>query len=140
MNILERVKELNLPLGEYILICGGVLDMYGIRKAGDVDVVGTKKLFKELKRRGWKRVWFFRGALLGRKMIRKPDGTAEALNNLRYGNYYKKAEEMIAMAEMVNGIPCMPLAEIATYKKEFTREKDIRDIKLIEEYLKTHPR
>jgi len=52
MNIIERVKKLNFPFGEYVIIGGGVLDALGIRATNDVDAAVTQKLFKELRATG----------------------------------------------------------------------------------------
>jgi len=45
MNIFERVKKLNLPLGEYVVIGGGILEALGIRNTNDVDIIVVPKLF-----------------------------------------------------------------------------------------------
>ena len=41
----ERVKALNLPLDEIIVIGSGVLDAYGIRKAQDIDLAVAPEAF-----------------------------------------------------------------------------------------------
>ena len=137
MNILERVKALHLPDGEYAVIGSGILAAKKIREAKDIDLVVTEKLLNELRARGWKRIWFFRG-MLYRKLIRS--GDAEAFSNVHYKKYNHSAEEIIRGAEHIDGIPFMSLGELIEFKKALGREKDIRDIQLIEEYLKTHPR
>jgi hypothetical protein len=43
LNIFEKVKELNLPFGKYVVVSSGVLDALGIRSASDVDIAVTKR-------------------------------------------------------------------------------------------------
>ncbi|MEX0651862.1 MAG: hypothetical protein WD509_00220 [Candidatus Paceibacterota bacterium] len=45
MNIFERVKRLNFPFGEYVVVGGGVMEAYGLRNAGDLDIVVGSALF-----------------------------------------------------------------------------------------------
>ena len=56
LNIFERVRRLNLPRGEYIVV-GGSMEAHGLRKAHDVDIVATTTLFEELLYQGWKLVF-----------------------------------------------------------------------------------
>ncbi|MFA5841907.1 MAG: hypothetical protein WC835_03050 [Candidatus Paceibacterota bacterium] len=46
MNIAQRVKKLNFPIGEYVVVGSGLLDALGLRKANDIDVAITQKLLK----------------------------------------------------------------------------------------------
>jgi len=48
MDIFKKLKELNFPLGEYVLVGSGPLAARGIREASDLDIAVTPKLFKEL--------------------------------------------------------------------------------------------
>lgn len=47
-NIFEKVKELNLPSGKYVVVGSGILDAMGIRPASDVDIAATKIYTKSL--------------------------------------------------------------------------------------------
>jgi hypothetical protein len=48
-NIAERVKALQLPLDQIVVIGSGLLDVLGLRDSGDVDLVVTTELFDELR-------------------------------------------------------------------------------------------
>ena len=39
-NFISRVKELNLPEGEFMVCGSAILDVLGIRKAQDIDILG----------------------------------------------------------------------------------------------------
>lgn len=42
MDIWKRLKELNFPIGEY-LVTGGAMAAHGIREAHDLDILITPK-------------------------------------------------------------------------------------------------
>jgi hypothetical protein len=50
MEIIEKVKALNLPSKQFVVMGGAVLELKGIRKAQDIDIIVTKTLFEELKK------------------------------------------------------------------------------------------
>jgi hypothetical protein len=85
-DIVSRVKELNLPLGEYCVFGSGVLEIYGIRKAKDVDLLVTENLYNKLKKEGWKRKWFFWRTLWAKCRVY---GDNEAFTNLHWRNKYR---------------------------------------------------
>ncbi len=39
MEILEKVKALNLPDKQFVVMGGAVLELKGIRKAEDIDII-----------------------------------------------------------------------------------------------------
>jgi hypothetical protein len=53
MDILRIIKELNFPKNQYVVIGGAALELYGIRKAVDIDLAVTKVLFEDLQKKGW---------------------------------------------------------------------------------------
>ena len=52
MNIIEKIKELNLPKDQYVVIGSGVMDILGIRRANDIDLSVTKELHQKLRETG----------------------------------------------------------------------------------------
>jgi hypothetical protein len=132
MGIIERIKLLNLPVGKYIVFGSAVTEIHGIRKARDIDLVITRDLYKELKKRGWKRKWNFRRMLTCRAL---KFGSNEAFTNLFWKDYQIKTEDLIKNAEFIDGVPFMSLQDYLFYKKHLPREKDKRDVELMENYI-----
>lgn len=48
MDFIERVRKINLPLDEVVVIGSGLLDALGLRHASDVDLVISQSLFDKL--------------------------------------------------------------------------------------------
>lgn len=53
MNIFDRVKKFNLPLGQYAVFGSALLEVWGIRPAADLDIIATPELYEKLKKDGW---------------------------------------------------------------------------------------
>jgi hypothetical protein len=134
VSIFKRVEALNLPIGKYVVI-GGVMEAYGLRFARDIDILVNKELFKQLKSEGWKRKWFFWRAWKCKMLVK---GDAEAFSNYKYKKYKPDTDELIKNADIINGLPFLPLKELARFKTELARQKDIKDVELIGNYLKLH--
>lgn len=128
MNIIERVKELNLPHGQYVVFGSGPLAVHGIRETNDVDLLVTTELYNQLKEQGWEeKEWELGGTYLCK-------GIYEVDNSWSYGDYDPGPEEIITIAEMHDGIPFAPLTEVIKWKHAFGRPKDLEDIELIQAY------
>lgn len=132
MNIFEKVKSLNLPHDQYVVVGGGVLAAHGIRETQDVDIVATPELFEEIKRQeGWREG-------------RKPNGGPalymdifEVYLDVNCDSYQPTTQELIKRANVINEIPFISLDDLLLFKKGYGRLKDQPDIKLITDALVT---
>jgi hypothetical protein len=133
MDIISRAKALNLPQGQYCIFGSGVLEVHGIRKAKDIDILVTEELYKELKKQGWKRKWFFWRTLWAKCIT---NGQNEAFTNLHWAwSYRPNTNELINRAEYHDGVPFLRLEDLLVFQRNLPREKDKRGVKMIEEYL-----
>lgn len=130
MDIFEKVKSINLPLGQYCVVGSGPLGAHGLREVNDVDISVTPSLYKALKDKGW-------------QIKHYPNGDEylsfdcfEACVGFSWKNYHPDPMDQIKEAEIVNDVPFLRLQELVKWKKEFGREKDLKDIALIEDYFK----
>lgn len=130
MNIIEKLKSLNLPSDQYVVISSGTLDVLGIRKANDIDLSITQELHEQLRKTGeWKEEVRY-----GKIFLLKED--IEINPDVSWKDYKTTTKELIETALVVNGINFMNLEEVIKFKKALGREKDFKDIELIEDYLK----
>ncbi|OGZ63868.1 MAG: hypothetical protein A3A98_01100 [Candidatus Staskawiczbacteria bacterium RIFCSPLOWO2_01_FULL_40_39] len=132
MNIFERVKKLNFPLGEYVVIGAGILEAIGIRNTHDVDIIVAPQLFEKLRESKiykeeikWGKIF-----LIGDEI--------EIGTKLDWENYSTTIEEAINTAAIINGVPFLNLEETIKFKRAMGRKKDFKDIELIESYLKNY--
>lgn len=135
MDIFAEVKRLNLPIGQYVVFGSGPLMAHGIRDTTDVDLFVTPTLYQTLKADGW-----------DEKELNNPPGgvclfrgTYEADDTWHYGDYDPTPEEIIGIADMIQGVPFAPLVEVLKWKQAFGRPKDVADVGLIEQYLNDRP-
>jgi hypothetical protein len=132
MDIISRAKALNLPLGQYCVFGSGVLEVHGIRKAKDVDVLVTKDLYEKLKKEGWRRKWIWWRTLWAKCVV---NGQHEAFTNLYWGMSYRPdTEELIKRAEYHDGVPFLRLEDLLAFQRNLPRKKDKKGVKMIEDY------
>lgn len=131
VDIFQRVQALGLPLGQYVVFGGGPLAAHGIRSTTDVDLFVTSALYERLKLAGWEE-----------KDVQAPgegrylaQGIYDAACTWHYREYNPAPEELIAAADIIQGLPFAPLAEVLKWKRAFGRAKDLADIALIEEFM-----
>jgi hypothetical protein len=135
MDIYTEIEHLDLRSGEYVVIGSGVLGALGIRSITDVDLLVSPLLFARLRERGWEySTLVYDGQLRERLAF----GVAEAFQDFWYGAQHPDPKKLIADAEMIKGVPFLPLIQLLTIKHALNRPKDQSDITLIENYLAGH--
>lgn len=132
-TVFERAKDLALPRGHYVIV-GGSMEAHGIRRARDIDLVVDTELFYDLEQKGWvpyAPTPIFMGATWGR--LEKDD--VQVNTEISWmGERFAETENIIREAEIINEFPFAPLQILAMWKKARGREKDIKDVSLIENY------
>lgn len=127
---IERVKALDLPEGQYMVCGSAILELLGIRNAGDIDLLVTQELFEELEStRGWVRNPQYPTTL------DTPDHSAGAKQSLDFMAENYTLADLLPGAHVEEGIAFMSLEQLKEAKIQLGREKDKKDLQLIEEYL-----
>ncbi|HYE23447.1 MAG TPA: hypothetical protein VEA92_03320 [Candidatus Paceibacterota bacterium] len=126
---IERVRALGLPEGHYMVCGSAILELFGIRQAGDIDLLVSPDLFSRLESEyGWIRNEKYSTTL------DTPDHSAGAKQSLDFMKENPTLEEMLPGAYLQEGIPFMSLDQLKDAKLQLKREKDLRDLQLIDEY------
>ena len=120
-DILKKLHTLNWPTEDYWLVAGGAMVLYGLRpETHDIDLGCTAARADALERAG---VPF-------RHM---DDGS---------GRWFKVSEDievfenwLMDRVELVDGVPVVSLQGLRAMKAALGREKDLRDIALIDAFL-----
>jgi len=132
MSIFERVRQLGFPIGEYVVVGSAIMEVCGIRKTNDLDIVVTPALFERCKQAGWSVQPWTKPGKKG-EWLKKDD--CDILLDCSYGDAKFDASDLIREAEVYEGIPFMGLERLIVFKRAYGREKDAKDIDLIEKYL-----
>ncbi|MCL4388004.1 hypothetical protein M1567_02530 [Candidatus Marsarchaeota archaeon] len=129
-EIAKKTKELDLRIGEYALFGSVPLAAHRIRESHDIDIIATHEVYYRLKRLGWEEEQLANG----RKMLQKD--CFEVGDDWNFGVYNPDPSMLIKDAEIIDGIPVVRLEEALKWKKALGREKDLKDVELIEEFMK----
>jgi hypothetical protein len=132
----SALRRLNLPRKHYAITGSGPLGIRNIRAIGDIDIIVSQELWKELAAK------YNIIDLHGVKKISLPGGI-EAFHE---GSFYAKhvdptiptVASRIARAEIIDDLPFDSLEIILYYKRKDLREKDLKDIGLIEQWMSRH--
>ena len=116
-DIIKRITELNYPANDYWLITGGAMVLYGLRDAtSDIDLGCSKSLADMLENNGF-------------PTTKLSDGTRK----ITISDDIEIFEDWIFdKAEIGEGISVISLKGLLEMKKSLGREKDLKDIELIE--------
>jgi hypothetical protein len=129
-DIIEKIKVLNFPQDQYVVIGSGIMSALGIRDAGDIDISVLPELHKKLcSDNTWKQDERYQKIFLTKVGI-------EINPELSWEDYPTTTEEAVRTATIIDGVPFLNLEELKKFKKALGREKDFKDIELINDYLK----
>ncbi len=119
-DIINRLEDLNFDKSGYWVLAGSAMVLHGIRpKTHDIDMGCTKEFADELETEGYPTVVM-------------PDGT----RRIMYSEDVEIFEDWIFdRVVYVDGIPVISLEGLLEMKRNLGREKDMRDIQMIEEFL-----
>ena len=119
-DIINRLEDLNFDKSGYWVLAGSAMVLHGIRpETHDIDMGCTKEFADELETEGYPTVVM-------------PDGT----RRITYAEDIEIFEDWIFdRVVLVEGIPVISLEGLLEMKRSLGREKDLRDIQMIEEFL-----
>jgi len=138
MDILEKIKGLHLPKEQFVVMGSAILEIKGIRKAGDLDIIVTKELFTKLKNDS---AWEYKqeigdvGGGIEVELLDNKKGTQ------LYWNIYGGGEidfffNDLSGIEEIGGIYFVSLSNLLEVKSgSWDREKDRNDAELIKNYM-----
>lgn len=123
-EIKQKLQTLDFPSSEYWVITGSAMVLYGIREqTHDIDLGCTKQLADRLEAEGCPVERLADG---NRKILMGED--VEIFENWLYDR-----------VESVDGFPVISLKGLITMKKALGREKDLRDLALIQSFQNRAP-
>ncbi len=129
-DIISKINKFDLPKGHYMVCGSAILQLLDIRPAQDIDLLVSPQLFAELReKRGWHVHPKYATSL------DNADNTGGAKQSLDFMKQNYTLKKALPLAYWHEGIPFMSLEMLVDAKTQLGREKDLKDIKLIQEYL-----
>ena len=119
-DIINRLEDLNFDKSRYWVLAGSAMVLHGIRpETHDIDMGCTKEFADELETEGYPTVVM-------------PDGT----RRITYAEDVEIFEDWIFdRVVFVDEIPVISLEGLLEMKRSLGREKDLRHVQMIEEFL-----
>lgn len=128
----DRVKALNLPLDQIIVIGSGILDQLGIRPASDIDLAVSSDLMKKLSEESSD--WIKKFDDNQRFYFVKSDGSAEVWDGWEFDGQVVSYDDLLDCVVEYDGVRFVNLEFLSRWKKWRSLEKDTQDVKLIDEW------
>lgn len=128
MNIKEEIAKLHLPPHSYMVVGSSIFGALGIRESDDIDLIVSQEVFQHFIDLGWRQEIEEAGIIL------KHDP-------FDVGRHWegKEIDAWLPRATVINDVPYLSLTDLRKWKVRRARPKDLVDVKLIDDYLKTHP-
>ena len=128
---MKELKSLNLPTDQFAVMSSGVLAVRGLREARDLDLVVTRRLWVALSSK-YPVEKHDKGYFISLdKNIEAVGGRVESQEK-----DFIQMEVQIKKADIIDGVRYVKLEDVIKFKKRLGRKKDIKDIALIDKYLK----
>lgn len=128
----DKVKALNLPLDQIIVIGSGILDQLEIRPAVDIDLAVSSDLMKKLSEESSD--WIKKFDDNQRFYFIKDDGSAEVWDGWEFDGQVVSYDGLLDYVVEYDGVRFVNLEFLSRWKKWRSLEKDTQDVKLIDEW------
>jgi hypothetical protein len=129
-KFLGELKSLNLPIGEYVIVSSGSMAIRGIRECSDLDLLISDSLFEELSKKY--------PSVEAPQISKIAIGNIECLHVRENPDDLYPTDRQINEADIIEGFPFQNLETCLYFKEKEGREKDLRDVELIREYMKSN--
>lgn len=126
MTVIEKVRALNLPNDQYVVIGSGLLDAWGLRVASDVDLVVSRQQFDALAAQEQ----YMHG-------VKNSDRYLVWNEYEIFDNWGEDAsfETLLQDSILVDGVRFVSPQYLIAWKRGRGLEKDLRDVALLERKL-----
>jgi hypothetical protein len=128
-ELFSKIRELNLPPGKYALFGSAPMGVRGLKDCHDIDVIVTEDMWGTYRNRP---EWIAKVGPRGDDYLE--NGEIELWKNWRPGEW--EIQKLIDSAELIDGLPFVRLHDVLKWKRLNGREKDLKDIEIIENFLK----
>ena len=135
MDIIAQVKSLNLPLDKFVVVGGSSLAIRKLRETNDIDLIVLPEIFEKLVARGWVFDLEYEKRWNGRQRIKQGFFEAHTDLYLEKENRFFDIQTVLNEADVIDDVRFQTLESLRIFKLDSSREKDLRDVELIDDYL-----
>lgn len=135
IEVVLLIQNLGIPLEELVVVGGAALTARGLRPATDIDLVVTERVYTELRHRGLREELYRPTAGRPKRLLTEWFDIGTAWGK---GNYRPTQTYLFECATPIDGILCVPLAEVRKWKEQAMRPKDLPDLRCIQESVSAH--
>jgi len=134
MDIIEKIKKLDFPQGQYIIVGSGPMVVRAIKESNDIDIVVSVKLFEKCKQDGWEQLPWTYPDKLWQIFLRR--GYIELYLDVNCKECNPTLKELLQRSDTIQGCSFASLEDVIKFKRAYDKPKHLEDIQRIEEYLK----
>ena len=128
-DLIERLRSLALPPGDYAVFGSGPLIVRGIIKAAnDLDVISRGSAWDVARRTG-DLVYLEEHDV---EIVAFDDGAITVGRSWAYGEF--DIDQLIDTAEIIDGLPFVRLEHVVRYKEVAGRPKDVAHLRALADY------
>ncbi len=124
-KLIQELKDLNLPEDEFAVFGSGPIAIRGLKEPGDLDVIVTQKLWRQLSAK--------------HKLVEKESCHFILIGRIEFFEDWTKpyydVNQLIKEADVIDNIRYVKLEKVLKWKKERNLPKDKKDVELIEKFL-----
>lgn len=127
--LLKELEKLKLPKDQYVITSSAALAVHGLRDPHDIDIIVSDELWKKLTKENEVNELPFKSIKLSKHV--------EVLSSVSHFVDPKIISPRVQLKDpdIINGYPYVKLEILKRFKELGKREKDIKDVKIIEEFL-----
>ncbi len=133
MNFAARVRQLDLPMDEIVVVGSGLLDLLGFRAAHDIDITASPRVFERLEAD----TRFTATEKYGHSCLVNADASVEVWPYFMdwVSDVPFDYESVSANSIMIDGIRCISPQFLLMWKRRARRDKDEADISFLTAYM-----
>ena len=130
MRTADELKRLDIGSDDYIVVGSGVMGALGVRQTDDLDLCVSQKTYDRFKDLGWEeKVW-----PQGAPTIHS--GTVDMGTDWGDDKIIYAFEDLKKHTVEINGVTYVSLEFLRFWKVNKGRDKDLKDVEMIDRYLK----
>jgi ribosomal-protein-alanine N-acetyltransferase len=127
----EKLRNLDLPVNQYAITGSGPIGIRGLREIHDIDLIVADELWNTLAQQY---------GVVDQDDVCRIVFPGQNIEAFREGSFPKAVRhsdapsvaQRIAESEIIDGLPFESLAHVLYYKRQMGREKDLRDVQMIQ--------